>query len=422
VKSPTERQLRANVPKIMIMNAGWMFLVIMPVVVPFYQSYGLTMERIFQLQTIFALCVVTLEVPTGYVADLLGRRRCIIAAALFYGLAFTTLALSRGFAGFVVFEVLAALATSLFSGTDVALLYDSLEAAGERGASTRLLGRKVFYSQIGETVAALLGGGLALLSLRAPVVVNAIVCWLPLAVAVTLVEPPRARLDRRHHLDNARLIGRVVFGESHLLRLIVFNLIAYGLATLLAVWAFQGYWLQLGVGLGWFGLLWAAYNLTVALAAAVAHRVEARLGAPVVVLAVGVLPVVGYAGMAVCGLAAPPGLGWAIGGIVFGLTFQVGRGLNQVINRDALNVRVPTELRATANSLTALGVRLAFAFLGPLLGWLIDGRGYPPALGTFAVIYAVVLAALCVPLVVVLRRASRGSPDHRGAPTAGVRD
>jgi Cu/Ag efflux pump CusA len=70
-----------------------------------------------------------------------------------------------------------------------------------------------------------------------------------------------------------------------------------------------------------------------------------------------------------------------------------------------------------------LVVLVVFFFLKSLRATIIPALAIPISIvGTFAVIYAVVLAALCVPLVVVLRRASRGSPDHRGAPTAGVRD
>lgn len=407
---PSPAQLRGNVRSVLLLSGVWMFLLIMPVIVPFLQARGLTMTEVFALQTVFAVAIVVLEVPSGYVADLVGRRRCLIAASLLYGVAFTWLALGDGFWHFAVFELIAALATSLRSGTDVALLYDSLEALGDAGTGTKLLGRKLFWGQTGETTAALVGGGLAFASLDLPAQANAATAWIPLLVSLTLVEPPRRKLEGTHG-ENVREIASALLGGPRILRLTFLNLMAYGLATLMAVWAFQGYWGALNLPLGVFGLLWAAYNLCVAVTARQAHRIRRRFGRRRVVLAIGALPVVGYLGMAGCA-AGDSGAGAALvaGGVLFGFAFQVSRGLTQVVIRDELNVRVSGAMRATANSLASLGVRLAFAALGPLLGWLIDRHGYGPPFAGFGVGFAVWAVALAVPLALALGREEQAEP------------
>jgi len=366
------------------------------------------MEQVFQLQSIFALCVVLLEVPSGYLADLFGRRRSLVLAGVFHGAAFTVLAASHSFSGFVVFQVLAALANSFFSGSDVALLYDSEEALGESRDSTRSLGRKLLWAQVGETIAAPLGGALAIAGLQWPAVVNAVVAWLPLAVACTLIEPPRSHAER-HHLENFRHLLRVLFLTTPILRRTLLALIAYGLATLLAVWAFQGFWTELEVPLILFGVIWAAYNLTVAVVGRAAHRLKLYFGPRTIVAAVGLLPVLGYGGMAF--FAGWPASPWfaIVGGIAAGFSFQVGRGLNQVVIKGALNARVPKELRATANSISSLGVRVLFVFLGPLMGWSFDHYGYQVTFGGFTGLYVVIFIAIAVPLVACI-----GNSEQRG--------
>lgn len=394
--SPSPARLRANVGRIQAMSFAWMFLLIMPVVVPFLQGHGLTLGEVYRLQAIFALSIVVLEVPSGYASDLLGRKGCLVAAGFLHGAAFTLLAMAEGFWGFAVYQLVGAVAVSLYSGSDVALMYDSLEALDDHEGRRRLLGRRLLWMQGGETVAALLGGALAVASLQGVAIANAAVGWLPLLVALTLVEAPRGTLERGQHLANVRVIARELLGVSRLLRLILLNLVAYGLATLLAVWAFQGLWEATGVPLGLFGVLWAAYNLVVALVGRVAHRIEDRLGAAATARLIGALPVVGYAGMGLCALG--DGAAYAALGVLFGFCFQVGRGLTQVVIKDALNTRVRTELRATANSISSLGVRLAFAVLGPTLGWLIDLEGYPVGLGVFAALFGLVALLLALPL------------------------
>jgi len=264
--------------------------------------------------------------------------------------------------------------------------------------------------QSGEMAAALIGGAIALASLQDVAVTNAAAGWLPFLVALTLVEAPRSTLARGQHLENVRTIFREIFRESRLLRLIMLDLITYGLATLLAVWAFQGIWQATGVPLVLFGVLWAAYNLVVAVVGRVAHRIEERLGAARTVRLVGLLPVVGYLGMGLCALQVGPVT--AAVGVLFGFCFQVGRGLTQVVIKDGLNTRVRTELRATANSISSLGVRLAFAVLGPTLGWLIDGRGYPTALIVFAGLFLLLHVTLNLALARELGGARTMSYPH----------
>ncbi len=399
-------RLRANVPKIMILNSFWMFLVIMPVVVPLLESHGLDMQQVFWLQSIFAGCIVLLEVPSGYLADLFGRRRSLILAGVFHGAAFTVLAVAQSFPAFVVFEILAALGNSFFSGSDVALLYDTEAALGERGDGTHTLGRKLLWAQIGETVAAPIGGALALAGLHWPALINAGVAWLPLFVAWTLVEPPRETLGHGHR-ENFRRILSVIFRTSPILRLTFIALVTYGLATLLAVWSFQGYWRSLGLSLGWFGVIWGAYNLTVALVGRAAHRLERRVGAQWLILAIAILPVVGYGGMALFGLEIVPGWLALVGGVICGFAFQVGRGLNQVVVKGAMNERIPPELRATANSLSSLGVRVFFVMLGPALGWGYDREGYALTFGVVAGLFALFFFTVGLPLWLEIGRESR---------------
>lgn len=410
---PTPAALRANLRKVLLMSGAWMFLLVMPVMVPFLQARGLGMAAVFQLQTIYALLQVVLEVPSGYVADVLGRKRCLLLASALYGLAFSWLPFSEGFWGLAMFEVVAAVAASLRSGTDVAILYDSLEALGE-GEGGRVLGLKLFWGQSGETLAALIATALVAFGggVERPAQVMAFSAWLPFLVVSTMVEPPRRKLSGTHR-ENARAIARALLLDSPLLRSILLTLVSYGLATLLVVWSVQDYWLALGLPLEWFGALWAAYNLLVALSGRLAYRLQERFGSARVLLVVAALPIAGYLGLAACAPPAGGGeVGWVVGalGVLAGTLFQVSRGLTQVVIRDELNRRVETSMRATANSLSSLGVRLVFAGLGPLLGWAIEHRGHGLAYLSCAGLWLASALLLAAPLAWSLRRTA-ASPE-----------
>ncbi|MGH1363440.1 MAG: MFS transporter [Calditrichia bacterium] len=368
-----------------------MFLIIMPVIVPFLKSHELGMQAVFELQAIFAFSVVLLEVPSGYLADLFGRKNTLMLAGLFNGIGMTTLALGDSYIWFVVFEIIIAFAGSLFSGSDIAMIYDSLEGIESRdGEESQFLGRKIFYAQTGEMVAALLGGGFAYISLALPIQVNAVTGWIPLFIALTLTEPPRSKMSSTSHSGNIGYIWRSLFGHSKLLTFILLNLIFYGSSTLLAVWAFQGYWGSIDIPIYYFGYLWALFNGVVALTARLANRLDHLLGRKILLFSIALLPIAGYLGMA-----------WGAGlfGIVAGLLFKVSRGLTGVLLRDDLNKRVTGDIRATANSVASLGVRLNFALLGPVLGALIDNQGYRVSFTIAAIFFVLVFFLIFLPLL-----------------------
>jgi len=388
--------LPGNIRKLSLLSAAHMFLVVMPVIVPFYRAHGLSMREVYLLQSVFALGTLVLEVPTGYAADLLGWKKTLIAGSLFYGASFSWLARANGFTGFVAFELLAAVGVALFSGSDVALLYASLGARSDVGRQgARAMGSLLFASQLGETAAALLCGALVGVSLRLPVAVNAATAWLPLGIALTLREPTTPRMKRGQHAENLRALTLALFAQGRLLRLLLVNQVLFSSMTLIAVWAYQAYWSSQAIPIRHFGWLWATQNVAVALTARVAHRAEGEASLAPSAAFIAALPIVGFFGMALFE-------GWI--GVAFGLAFSICRGMNQVVMRHALNVRVPEAMRATANSVTALGMRLLFAGLGPLFGYAMDQWGPAAALrlGGFASLGIALVASL--PLVCEARR------------------
>ena len=97
--------LQRNIP---LLNAFGFFalcMVVMPVIVPLFESRGLNLAQVFILQAIFGAIVVLLEVPSGYLADRWGRRRALLLGALFHGAGYSLLGFTEGFAGLVVFEM-----------------------------------------------------------------------------------------------------------------------------------------------------------------------------------------------------------------------------------------------------------------------------------------------------------------------------
>ena len=134
-----------------------------PVFTILFLDYGLTLEQFALLNTVWALTIVLAEVPSGALADIIGRKQLLVTTSLFMIaemalIAFVPLGNPRAvFYAFLVNRVLSGLAEALASGADEALAYDTLV---ERGLATewpRVIELQMRAQNVGYIVAMTLG-------------------------------------------------------------------------------------------------------------------------------------------------------------------------------------------------------------------------------------------------------------------------
>ncbi|MCH2077864.1 MAG: MFS transporter [Rhodobacteraceae bacterium] len=145
------------------------------------------------LYAIFELSSMLFEVPSGYASDRLGRRKTLITAAL-CGLAAATLQINaESFAVFAFAQVLLGACFAFASGTDSALLYESLAAEGREDEVERheLSAWRFTFGAL--MTSALVGGLAAWIDFAIAYVLTAAAFAGMCLVAVNLREPPHER-------------------------------------------------------------------------------------------------------------------------------------------------------------------------------------------------------------------------------------
>ncbi len=391
-------KIKRNIRTVYVMGFFHSFMLVVPVYVPLLQGQGLSMSQVLQTQALFALTIALCEVPSGYLADVWGRRGAVLVGAGINALGFFSLLWADGFMDFVVYEVLLGVGFSLISGADLALLYDSELYLAERGGggagASRSLSRLISIEAAASGLAGIGASILLIWSLDWVIWVQAVVGVAPLLLGLGLVEPPRRRSEGSHR-DNARhIVELLLFGKPVVLWTAM-AIVLFGLLALYSFWSYQKYWELQGIPLQSFGYIWAVFALVVSLAAHYAGALERRLGARSLLLLLAVLPVAGLTGMALIG-------GWL--GAACGLLIQVARGLSMTVFYEALNRRMPGDFRATVNSLVSLAIRAVFIVTGPVLGLALDNYGMTGTLLALAVIFAPLLLLVILPLTVRIRR------------------
>jgi MFS family permease len=118
-----------------------------PVYALLFLDYGLTLEQFGILNGIWAVTIVLLEVPSGALADTLGRRKLLVLAGICMVLEMIVLLLAPINGGTLMFtlfalnRVLSGVAEAAASGADEALAYDSLKVASQENQWGHVLER-----------------------------------------------------------------------------------------------------------------------------------------------------------------------------------------------------------------------------------------------------------------------------------------
>jgi MFS family permease len=393
------RSLHNNIRTIYLLGFFQSFMVVIPVFVPLLQGYGLSMSQVLQTQALFALTIALCEVPSGYMADMWGRRRAILIGSSLNAVGFISLLWADSFVDFLLYEIILGVGFSLISGADLALLYDTEVYLQERGlpggaGAGKSLSRLIAVEAAASGFAGITASVLLLWSMDGVVIVQAVTGLMPLLLAFALVEVPRPAANSSARGNARHIIELLLFGKPVVLWT-AFAITVFGLLAVYVFWTYQKYWEIQGVPVTSYGYIWAAFALTVSIAARYASNLEQYLGTRRVLYLVGVLPLLGLLGMAL-------GSGWI--GVMFGFALQVSRGITMSLFYEALNRRVPGDFRATVNSLVSLCVRAVFIVTGPLLGYALDRLGVESALLVMVAIFAPLIAVVLIPLVIRIRR------------------
>jgi MFS family permease len=354
----------------LIKVAKWMNLV-MPIVVLFYKSNGMTMQDIFTLQAVYSVTLMMLEIPTGYFADFAGRRTSMLIGSLFGFAGYLIYSTSAGFWQFMVAETILGIGMSLVSGADSAMLYDSLASAGVSGKYTRYEGRITSIGNYAEALAGIIGGLLAAVSLRTPYFFQAGIAFLAILAALVLREPPvHGNIRKPGVRDILSIIAKVLHGDRKLFWNTIFSAVT-GVSTLTMAWFAQPFFIRTGLKVTLFGVVWAVLNLAAGISATYAWRAESKLGPPRTVMLFTAILILGYFGLALTG---------DYSGFFFLFIFYVARGLATPTLRNYINLITASDIRATVLSVRNFIIRALFAVLGPFYGLITDRFGLGTAL------------------------------------------
>ena len=186
-----------------------------PVLAVLFLDLGISATQYTLLNFAWALAIVFTDLPAGVLADRIGRKPLVVAAAVFMVLEMILLGVAPLHGGIVLLlcclanRVLSGMAEGMASGADEALVFDSLAERGRSNEWPQVLEQVMRWQGVGMVIAMLVGGAVydpvfmgRLFSLfgadihftqgatlRFPIYLNLITAFLTLWMALGLREP-----------------------------------------------------------------------------------------------------------------------------------------------------------------------------------------------------------------------------------------
>jgi len=237
---------------------------------------GMSLSAIYFMEAIVLLMLMFLEIPSGAIADLIGRRRAMLIGYVILtgdNLAFW---LADNPVMIWTADIVWVIGFALVSGADSALLYDSLLYLDRAGDYKKIFGRSTSYRFAATAIGSVASGYLYNIHICLPIALSTIFIAINIAVIFFLVEPLQCKnrqYNWREYLETI-YAGFSVIRRIKLLPWIIGCTVLIQTISKLWFFSYNMYFELVRLPVVYFGWIFCILNLVSALVSRNAHRLE----------------------------------------------------------------------------------------------------------------------------------------------------
>jgi MFS family permease len=378
-----EKLLQRNIRIAYLINFLRSFIFYAPILPLYLQEQLFTVLNVTIIFAIITFGSALLEVPTGVIADYLGRKRTIVLASFLAFIDIVLLATGNTFTDFVIYAVVAAFSMSLMSGTHESLIYDSLVELKKEDTFKKVIGFNHGISPIGHSVASIIGGLIAAYSLRLPVLYSIIPFAIAFLASLFIIEPVYQRTESKSPFLHAKDSIKYLLGKRQLFLLALISFMLDAFSEPLHQISQLFYQLK-HIPIEYFGFIFAFLFALSAIGSFASDAISRVFGDKKTLVLCTLLSMLVM-------LFATYAPGWiAVGFIVSSSLFF---GIRNPVLSHLTNQEVVSGNRATVLSIRNFASSIGFALFTPVLGYLVDAEGLLFAFRVFIYLYVLVIIA-----------------------------
>ena len=350
--------LEGNINKMYLLKAVKWFMIVMPIIVLFFEKHGLSLTQIMILQATYSFTVAVLEIPSGFFADIYGRRLSLFYGSILTFIGYLIFSFFSGFNEFFIAEILLGIGGSLISGADSALIYDTLLQLKKDEDYTKVEGKNYGIGNVSEGIAGVIGGFLAITSLDLPVYIQTFVLFFSIPISYSLVEP-ESSYKLAKSIKSIWLVVKETFFEKNKLKWYIIYSSSMGIGTLSIAWFVQPFLIEIETPLFYYGIIWAGLNIITGITSYYSYLFKHKD----LLIYISLIMVISFILL---------GYNISMYGLIFIVFIYLIRGIITPTLRNLININSTSERRATVLSLRSFIIRISFAIIAPILGYITD--------------------------------------------------
>ncbi len=375
-----------NIPIMYISTIIGGLLFFLPVLALYFEKSLFTATNVAIIYAVEAFSIVLFEVPTGAIADLFGRRKTIILDHVITLFSLIFLCIGGNMIMFILYAILSAFARSLSSGTDSAMIYDSLKDEGKEKHYKKVIGIYGALWPLGASIGSIVGGYLAKSSLQLTVLASFIPVMIALVFTFFLQEPNYEKEEHRDIVKHIINTSKIIAHNKQLIIIIIAMFIMMSLGETIHLMS-PIFFKFKNIPIMYFGYIVALTFGFSSLGFYFSYDVSEKIGNKRTLILVSILsPVCNFIYTLIMGI--PFVFFWTIPSIFFGLK-------NPILNH-LLNLEVSSKKRATVLSINSFMGQLGVAIVAPIFGYYADLYTIQSAIQLSTVL------VLAVPLIFLL--------------------
>lgn len=346
-----------------------------------YLAYcGMNLMQIGLLEGIYHATSIVCEIPSGALADLVGRRKSMMLGRICVTISCIIMLFTRNFWWFAISFLLQALGNNFNSGSEEALVYDSMICLGEEEDYIRINGRINTVIEVSQAIATVAGGVLAEYSYFVCYAACTVISLLAFVPVVFMKEPPVLRDgEKEEHLTAGRLVARhfqtsfgILASDLRILKIVTYFSVVFAAHTLLFFYS-QQYYSDMGYNKIQISIIMLFAGLASCLGAILSEKLYRRFEKKISVFSAAMI--------------ALTLVFYSIGNQVLSIGMFIGANFfNSVlypIESESLNRIIPSEQRATLISVNSMFFSIVMIVTFPVVGALADVWSLAPILGAF---------------------------------------
>jgi len=375
-----------NITRITIVNFCQRFHLYVHAYALLLLSRGLTLLQISTIESVVIGTIFLMEVPTGIVADRIGRKGSIVTSTFLLMSAEAIFIFARSYPLYILIGFLTGMGFAFASGAVEALVYDSLPTENRENAMKRAMGRITSIGEIAFFIAPIIGaiiiGDASPERFTLAIMLTVAALFVGLLVSLTLQEPPKDwQGDRRGMWTIFREGISEIRHSPQLRRIVLLMIFTVPFTGTLITTLSPPYLTQNDVSPFFIGLTLSFGSLFAAVTKRNAYKIEEMLGQRRAITLLVMLPGVMYGVLAVVAGPLP---------VFMVIIFMYGTNdMKAPLFSAYQNALIGSRSRATVLSLVNMMVNLFVAVAAPIYAALAS-RSLPLA---FMVMGSVILLA-----------------------------